>query len=439
MFTMVGGLRSLKGAERTLNTEPREEIKMTEENVNSAEVTPEEAIEQGIPAEQEELDLGGIDDLLDISDVPLPPEEVMETVDDEFKQKAAFKFCFIGAGQGGGRIAHQFWSYGYRRVCAVNTADADLNPLPLPQANKLKLLGAKEGAGGDPIVGESVAKKNREEVFNLMRNSFGNDFDRIFVCATAGGGTGAGSCEEIVRIAHELVEKLELGDEGYSKVGVIIALPKEADGRDSARSAYTTVKKLATLAPDLISPIIIVDNQRIEKLYPKTPAGQFWTKANHAVGSIFHLLNLVAARESAYTSFDQSDYESILRSGILAYGAMPVTNWSDRDAISTAIRDNLTKNVLIGGMDLSTGNIAGCVVVGPKTILDNELPQEYLDNSFSMLGRMIRPGSPTRHGVYAGGNGKHLVAYTLIGGLNEPTARLDELKKLGGLIDHDGA
>jgi len=430
-FTLVGGLQSLDGAPQSREPERKEEV-MSEGSMDSP-------INDVVASVEEDLGFD-LSDIMDIADVPLPPEPVSELVDDEIKQDTAFKFCFIGSGQGGGNIAQQFYQYGYRRVCAVNTADADLRPLQLPDNNKCKLIGTKEGAGGDPRVGEAAAKRNREEIFNLMRNSFGAEFDRIFVTCTAGGGTGAGSAEEVVRIAHHLVEKLELQDEDdHSKVGVIVALPKEADGRDAHRSAYNTIKRLVELTPTLISPLIIIDNQRVDKLYPKTPTGKFWSKANHACCSIFHLLNLVAARESAYTSFDQSDYDSILRSGILAYGAMPVTSWDNRDAVSTAIRDNLTRNVLVGGMDFETGNVAGCVVVGGKDTLDNHLPQEYLDNGFSMLNRMIKPGSAVRRGVYSGGNDKSLIVYTLIGGLDAPADRLAELKRLGGLQDHDGA
>ena len=101
------------------------------------------------------LDLG----ILDISDVPIPTEEVLaQPVEDALKADPAFKFCFIGSGQGGGRIAQQFYKYGYRRVCAINTAEADLVPLELPAENKRKMSGgaSRDGAGGDPEVGKKL-------------------------------------------------------------------------------------------------------------------------------------------------------------------------------------------------------------------------------------------------------------------------------------------
>lgn len=394
------------------------------------------------------------DFILDISNVPLPPEEVVESVQDEFPGgDPAFKMCFLGLGQGGGRIAHQFWQYGYRRVCAANTAIADIEPLELPEANKLT-IGAGGGAGGDPHMGSRIVEEHREDIYDLARNSFGAAFDRIMVTVTAGGGTGAGGAPEAIRIAHDLIDKLEMRNDDPTdpQVGMIVALPKEADGKEAHLTAAQTLQNLIGMAmgspkrqrkpavPPKISPLIIIDNQRIDKLYPKTPTGQFWSVANHAVCSLFHLLNLVSARESKYTSFDEKDFGSILRSGLLVFGSMPVQDWKKREGISVALRQNLDKNLLVGGVDVKTGKIAGCVLVANKEILDNELHQENIDEGLSMLGRTIQGDGAVRHGIYAGNNEPPgVVVYTMIGGLRPPAERIAQLNKIGGLRDWDGA
>ncbi len=383
------------------------------------------------------------DFVLDVSDVPMPPAEVRETVEDELKTPTAFRLCFLGVGQGGGRIAHQFWQYGYRRVCAVNSALADIQPLELPADNKLT-IGMGGGAGGNPDMGHRLMSDHREDVYNLTRKSFGATFDRVFVCATAGGGTGAGGVEEAVGMAHDLIDKLELRNKDTldPQVGVIIALPKDSDGKDAHANAARVLQKLVDMSANptarRISPLIILDNQRIDRLFPKTPTGQFWGKSNHAVCSIFHLLNVVSAKESKYTSFDKQDFEAVLKSGILVFGSMPVKEWQQREGISVAIRDNLSRNTLVGGMNLKTGTIAGCVVVSKAEILDNQLPQAFIDDGLSMLGRMIKPGGAVKHGIYAGNN-DGVVVYTMIGGLAEPTERIMELKRSGGIRDWDGA
>lgn len=392
------------------------------------------------------------DFILDISNVPIPPKETVERVEDEFKAgDPAFRMCFLGLGQGGGRIAQQFWTYGYRRVCAVNTALADIQPLDLPDGSKI-IVGAGGGAGGDPQMGAQIVEDHREDVYDLARKSFGAEFDRIMVTATAGGGTGSGGLFEAINVAHDLIDKLELrnDDPNDPQVGVIIALPKEADGKDAHKNAAQTVQKLAALTraeparkrvpakPPRISPLIIIDNQRIDRLYPKTPTGQFWATANHAVCSLFHLINLVSARESTYTSFDKKDFESILKSGILIFGAMPVEDWRSREGISVALRNNLARNLLVGDIDIKSGKIAGCVIVAKKDILDNELNQENIDEGLSMLGRTIQGEGAVRHGVYAGNN-ETVTVYTMIGGLDIPAERINQLRRSGGLNDWDGA
>ena len=116
-----------------------------------------------------------------VPDIPMPQAQETQEIKDEIE--GGFKFAFIGSGQGGGRIAHTFYKLGYRRVCAVNTAEQDLATLPLP--NKM-LLGKSGGAGKNPSVAKAAFKDNKEDVLDFMRRSFGQTLDRIFVCAGAG-------------------------------------------------------------------------------------------------------------------------------------------------------------------------------------------------------------------------------------------------------------
>ena len=74
--------------------------------------------------------------------IPPPPEEAKKSV---FKTLplSPFKFGFIGAGQGGSRIAETFHDLGYRRIGVINTAQQDLNTINL----KNKLCIGEGGAG----------------------------------------------------------------------------------------------------------------------------------------------------------------------------------------------------------------------------------------------------------------------------------------------------
>lgn len=363
---------------------------------------------------------------VEIPDIPMPEETAPATVEDTFS--AAFRLCFIGAGQGGGRIVEAFHKLGYRRVAAVNSARQDLATLELPDTNKLCLGG--DGAGKNPAAALQLFKENEEDVLDFMRQSFGPDFDRIIVCAGAGGGTGAGTVLPLVDKATQLMIALKK----EPKVGVILAVPKISEGKKVNENAYFTLRNVAVATEQKqISPLIVLDNEKINTIYPGLAVGPFWNTANSSVASLLHLFNSICVQNSSFTSFDKNDLASVLDSGIIVFGATKVGNWQEASGISRAIRDNLKRNVLSGGIDLSTGNTAGAVVIGGKTILD-QIPQDHLDTAFDQLNRLLRQGSTVHRGIYSG-NRDTLAVYTVIGGLAAPKEKLEELKKLGDVLE----
>ena len=359
-----------------------------------------------------------------VPDIPLPTAAVEAGgVRDEFE--GAFRLAIIGAGQGGSRIAETFWHLGYRRVCIFNTAAQDMAAIRIPEERKL-LIG-DSGAAKDVSVAKKLAESRYEDILDFMRRSFRGGYDRILVCVGAGGGTGAGTASTLVRVAQDLNESLDVvGD----KVGVLIALPTKAEGRRVNANAYATVNQLLDSAP-VISPFILLDNQRIKEIYPGLSVERFWQTANQSVCSLFHLFNTIAVADSPYTSFDRADLEMVLASGIIAFGATPVERWADATDVSYAIRDNLKRNILAGGMDLSQGSVAGCIVIGSPDVL-KQIPQEHLEHGFEQLSRILGPGSTVHRGIYQGDR-EGLVVYTMIGGLGAPAERLQEMAKLGGV------
>lgn len=374
-------------------------------------------------AEQENIDF-------DMPDIPLPDET---KTDIEIKDKfdSAIKYSFIGVGQGGSRIAEAFHGLGYGRVCVVNTAKQDLDDINLPEDRKLWL--GVGGAAKNRRLGSSYIKERAEEVMALMRKSFGSTFDRIMVCATAGGGTGSGGFEVVAQVANELTELLRIKKAGEeSRVGIIIALPSNAE-RDRMTNAYEAMKAVSTMLDSkLVSPVVIVDNEQIAKIYPSATVGNVWGRTNQSIVTLFHLFNQIAGRPSKYVSFDPEDYLSVLRSGVVTYGAMPIKATS-KDDVAMAFRDNLKKNVLLGGVDVSTSKVAACLIVGEASTIEG-IPWDVVEHAYEMLGRSINGGMVHR-GIYT--SKKPLSAYTIIGGLQLPKARLDEIAKLSGRKDWD--
>ena len=216
------------------------------------------------------------DFVVDMPDMPLPSGKREEEIKDTFD--GAFKFAFIGAGQGGSRIAESFWNAGYRKVVAINTADQDLAAVNLPDNRKLVIGGG--GAGKVPNVAKAIFREKREDVLDLMRKGFGHDVDRVFVCVGAGGGTGGGCAESLVELAKEFMAAIGRDP----KVGVIVALPKRAEGKTVCANAAVLLERLVRMTntpqPVTISPLIMVDNERIDSLYPGLSVNAFWSTAN---------------------------------------------------------------------------------------------------------------------------------------------------------------
>lgn len=383
--------------------------------------------------------------LVDVPDIPMPDAKAVEgeVIDDECA--GAFRLAFIGTGQGGSRIAEAFYKLGYRRVCCVNTTGQDLVGISIPEENKLIMDVGSGGAGKNMEKGEEASRRYYEDIYDLMRRSFGKKFDRIVVCVGAGGGTGGGSTNTIIEIAHDIAKSFRIeDDDGKPAVGVIASLPKVSEGAKTNENAYHLVNELLGLVGTsdgkmdgrTISPLVIVDNDRIERIYPNLPVAKFWKVANQSISGLLHLFNNIAVQDSDYTTFDRADLEDILGSGVVSFGACPLTKWEQTTDISHAIRDNLKNNVLVGGFDTSQARAAACVFVGSPDVLD-EIPQEHLEHGFEMLSRTMRQGGVVHRGIYKGSK-PGLVVYSILGELGSPEERMAEIARTARVEEQKG-
>jgi len=368
------------------------------------------------------------DDLgVDIPDIPLPSEAPLEDkVEDKFE--AAYKFAIVGVGQGGSRLAETFWKLGYRRVAVINTAPQDLKSIKVPVANKL-LVGGK-GAGKDRKLAEDIFKENREDILDFLKRTFKRGFNRALVCIGAGGGTGAGGGPVVIDIVHDLCQTYGIENaDTDARVGAVVALPTRAEGSKVRSNAQQTAEVLIDFSQKgTLSPLIILDNERIKQIYPKLSVNQFWGTANTSICSLFHLFNKIACQDSQYTAFDSADLDTVFSSGIISFGAVPVSREGEaveETDISYAVRDNLKKNIL-ANIEVSTGNVAACVVIGDRKTLDNTA-HESLEHGFEQLSRLLGSGSTVHRGIYHTPK-KGLVVYTIIGGIKAPDQLFDYSK-----------
>ena len=115
-------------------------------------------------------------------DIPDPVEPAQVELKD--KDAVGFKFGFIGAGQGGSKLAETFSQIGYARVGVINTADQDLATINVK--NKLK-FGEQQGAGKNREFAKQAFINHKEDVVDFIKQSVGTDIDRVFAVVGAGG------------------------------------------------------------------------------------------------------------------------------------------------------------------------------------------------------------------------------------------------------------
>ena len=364
----------------------------------------------------------------------LPLEKYKPNIQEEVgvvdKIKGSTRYAWIGAGQCGGRLVKSFYDLGYRKALAVNTNHHDLDLLEIPKNQKFLMDIGEKGAGKDIERGQEAVQQCQQDILHLTRQTFGTQVDQIMVCFGAGGGTGSGSVTGLIEVAKRYARYIGLKNPNKN-VGVVMTLPTvgEAISPLIAENAYKVARELSQMASaGKISPLIIVDNDKINKMYPGMTVKSFWPNINNTFANLFDIFNKVSGLSSQYTSFYPVDYHSIMESrGCTIMGMTKVTTFSDKFSLLQAVKKNLSKTLLAGGFDLSTAKVAGCIAVGGKKLMANVKGlQDTIDYAFDVLSDIT--GKATIHrGIYEDGKDS-LRVYTIIGGLKAPAERLEELR-----------
>ncbi len=384
-------------------------------------MSEEELNEQELDNQIPDLDIPDID----LEDYEVPEEEETAIEDESGGSQI---FAWIGSGQGGGRIAKAFYDRGYKKCIAVNTSSHDLDTLELPSEQKLLLDVGEQGAGKDMTKGNEAANKYKQNIFDLMRRTYGNNVDHVFVCVGAGGGSGSGSVLVLVEVAKKYMKYIG-HDDAEKRVGVVMSLPTrgEATSPQVSANAHEVLEVVGSCAENkLISPLLIIDNSKIEKMYKGLTVKEFWPKINNTVSGLFHVFNVLTSNASPYTSFDPTDYSSVIRGGgVLVMGVAKLNEFDDEQKVSAAIKSNIEKTLLTD-VELSDASVAACIAVGSKDIMENTPGlMDSLSYGFDTLASLC-PNATLHRGIYED-NKESLRLYTIISGLGIPEKRLKQL------------
>lgn len=349
------------------------------------------------------------------------------TLKQAFENKVySIQFGVVGVGQAGGKIAEQFNKFGYP-ACAINTAKQDLTLVAIPEENKLHIDYALGGAGKDLTLGEEAISSGMDKIEALLKKVIEDQVDSCILTLGLGGGTGAGSVLPMVEaIARTGVP-----------VVVLCALPMANEGSLAKSNAIKTLDKIARVASsgdELIQTLIVVDNSRIEEIYPQVAAGRFWDVANFDIANNLHVFNALTACDSRHQSLDPTDFTKILTAGSCTiYGKMEVPVMIENnelvmseDELARAVTRNVEKGLLAEGFNIKETTRAGVLVTANPNIL-NLIPAVNINYAFDALTEALG-GASLFTGIYEDDNDKNVVTvYTMLSGIGLPRERVDKL------------
>lgn len=355
-------------------------------------------------------------------EIDMTKEKTMsaEQTPQNVKRDRSLNFGVVGLGQAGSRIAETFYGLGYD-ACAINTATQDLEFIGMPEERKLFLPFALGGAGKELDNGRQAVEQNADLIMAKLGELFGDKNEMMLLAVSGGGGTGSGGAEAAIGLMSTLGKP----------VGVIYVLPMETEDSLSKHNAVTTLGKLAKMASsDAIASLIVVDNAKIELLYPGMSKAEFWPAANQAIVKPLHLFNSLSAMATPYDSLDSMDFGRIFTAGdCLIYGTMEVTNYKETTAIAEAVMEQLERSLLSSDFNLKEARFGGILVVGSKAAMSS-LPAENIHYASHMIGESCDYAQLTR-GVYEipDLDDDSIRIYTMFSGLGLPAVRIEMMKQ----------
>lgn len=331
----------------------------------------------------------------------------------EYKKDRSLRFGFVGLGQAGSRVCECSSNYGYKSI-VFNTATQDLEHIDIK--HKVLLPFALGGAGKELNNGRMAVEQNAELILEKL-NIF-DDEEMLILVVSGGGGTGSGGAEGMIGLMSTLGKP----------VGVIYILPLESEDSLSKHNSITTLSRLAKMASsDVVTPLIVVDNAKIELLYPGLSKADFWNVANDAIIKPLHLFNYLSFQSTKYESLDTMDFGRIFTAGdCTIYGSLEVENYLETTAIAEAVIENLENGLLASDFNLKETRFGGYIVTGSAEIL-SKLPATNIHYASHMISDKCN--SPQLVGGVYEVNEPVLKVYTMFSGLGLPIKRIEGLKE----------
>lgn len=156
--------------------------------------------------------------------------------------------CFIGVGQAGGNIAHQFSKLGYTSFY-INTSQTDLESIDIPKQYKY-CPPVASGTSKNRQLAKGYFRKYENVMIELIKSRLGS-FRHVFLCASSGGGTGSGMLPIMIESFSNNLKDMTFG--------AIVSLPDLKESLKIKHNAQECISELKDI--DTIGATYIIDNQ----------------------------------------------------------------------------------------------------------------------------------------------------------------------------------
>lgn len=269
------------------------------------------------------------------------------------------KSVLIGVGQAGGKVTHRLAHYdtdrGYGAIIGalgVNSAKADLQPLPFETV----LIGQDRvgghGVGGDNELGAEIMQSDAIGVMDALDGQLTAEAEAIFVVAGLGGGTGSGGAPVLVR------ELQRVYDIPVYALGI---LPGRDEGSIYQVNAGRSLKTLVREADSLL----LIDNDAWRDTGESV--GEGYQAINEAIAERVGLLlaagEIQEGQDIAESVVDTSEVINTLRGGGIAAIGAATTEASEVAEENVNNVMSATRNALFTGTSLPEADTADAALL----------------------------------------------------------------------------
>ncbi|MDE1860956.1 MAG: cell division protein FtsZ [Candidatus Micrarchaeota archaeon] len=320
----------------------------------------------------------------------------------------------VGVGGGGNNTVQRLSSIDVKGagLFAFNTDGKQLNMM---NANITKLMLGKSlthglGAGGYPDIGEKSAELSREDIRLLTK-----DMNLVFLTAGMGGGTGTGAAPVVGRVVKE---------NGAIIVGIVtLPFALERVRLETARKGIDTLRRS-------VDTLIVIDNQKLVKLYPNLPIEKTFMLADEITAKAVRGIT-EAITQPSLINIDFADVRTIMSSGGLAMISVGSARGANR--VEDVVRDTLKNKLLDVDYEGATGillHITGgsSLTLGEANQIGEKLTAQSAPNANVIWGARLDPAYADMIEVIAIFTGVH--GSSVAGGRGEEAS---ESSNIGGL------